>query len=155
MWRCMPSAAQGSPSSPVPPRPCVQQGFGGGGAGGGGGGGTNRLAFVANLKNGTTIHPAQLDMALWDLQAGTVGVPLYVLFGGLQTRQLPLYHSISFIDSDEMAGIASDETALSITQIQVKQGADANNKADIGRLRLLRAAHQRAHQQRRALLLPN
>ena len=81
-----------------------------------------------------------LDMALWDLTARTAGVPLYALFGGLQTRQLPLYHSISCIDPDEMARIALEETARGITQIQVKLGADANNQADIARLRLVRAA---------------
>ena len=67
-----------------------------------------------------------LDMALWDLTARTAGVPLYALFGGLQMRQLPLYHSISCIDPDEMARIALEETARGITQIQVKLGADAN-----------------------------
>ena len=65
---------------------------------------------------------APLDMALWDLTARTAGVPLYNLFGGLQTRQLPLYHSISCIDPDEMAQIAIEETARGITQIQVKLG---------------------------------
>ncbi len=56
-----------------------------------------------------------LDMALWDLTACTAGVPLYALFGGLQTRRLPLYHSISCIDPDEMARIAIEETARGIT----------------------------------------
>ena len=81
-----------------------------------------------------------LDMALWDLTARTAGLPLYTLLGGLQTRQLPLYHSISCIDPDEMARIAATETARGMTQIQVKLGADRDNAADIARLRLVRAA---------------
>ena len=56
-----------------------------------------------------------LDMALWDLTARTAGVPLYVPFGGLQTRRLPLYDSISCIDPDEMARIAIEGTARGIT----------------------------------------
>ena len=81
-----------------------------------------------------------LNMALWDLAARTAGVPLYDLFGGLQTRQLPIYHSISCIDPGKMARIAIEETARDITQIQVKLGADVNNEADIARRRLVRAA---------------
>ena len=38
-----------------------------------------------------------------------------------------------------MARIAVEETARGITQIQAKLGADANNEADIARLRLVRA----------------
>ena len=46
-------------------------------------------------------------------------MPLYDLFGGLRTRQLPIYHSISCIDPDKVARIAIEETARDITQIQV------------------------------------
>ena len=58
---------------------------------------------------------SQLDMALWDLTARTAGVPFYALFGGLQTRRLALYDSISCIDPNEMARIAIEETARGIT----------------------------------------
>lgn len=81
-----------------------------------------------------------LDMALWDLNARSAGVPLYALLGGLQTKTLPLYHSISCLAPDEMARIAAEETAKGIRQIQVKLGADRDNNADIARLRQVRAA---------------
>ncbi len=81
-----------------------------------------------------------LDMALWDLTAQTAGLPLHALFGGLQTKELPIYHSISCLDPDEMARIAAEETARGITQIQVKLGADSNNEADIARMRRVREA---------------
>ena len=81
-----------------------------------------------------------LDIALWDLTARVAGLPLHRLLGGLQTPRLPLYHSISCIDPDEMRRIAVEETARGITQIQVKLGADRDNQADIARLRLIREA---------------
>ena len=81
-----------------------------------------------------------LDIALWDLTAQVAGLPLHRLLGGLQTPRLPLYHSISCIDPDEMRRIAVEETARGITQLQVKLGADRDNEADIARLRLVREA---------------
>ena len=81
-----------------------------------------------------------LDMALWDLNARSAGLPLYAFLGGLQTKKLPLYHSISCLAPDEMARIAREETAKGIWQIQVKLGADQDNMADIARLREVRAA---------------
>ena len=79
-----------------------------------------------------------LDIALWDLTGKVAGLPLHMLFGGLQTSRLPLYHSISCLAPDEMARIAAAETARGITQIQVKLGADKDNGADIARLRRVR-----------------
>ena len=81
-----------------------------------------------------------LDIALWDLTAQVAGLPLHRLLGGLQTPRLPLYHSISCIDPDEMRRIAVEETARGITQLRVKLGADRDNEADIARLRLVREA---------------
>lgn len=79
-----------------------------------------------------------LDIALWDLTGKVAGLSLHMLFGGMQTPRLPLYHSISCLAPDEMARIAAEETARGITQIQVKLGADNDNGADIARLRLVR-----------------
>jgi L-alanine-DL-glutamate epimerase-like enolase superfamily enzyme len=81
-----------------------------------------------------------LDIALWDLTGKVAGLPLHMLFGGLQTPRLPLYHSISCLAPDEMARIAAEQTARGITQLQVKLGADKDNGADIARLRLVREA---------------
>ena len=81
-----------------------------------------------------------LDMALWDLTARKAGLPLHMFLGGLQTGELPLYHSISCIKPKEMARIAKQETRRGIAQIQVKLGADRDNEADIARLVMVREA---------------
>lgn len=81
-----------------------------------------------------------IDMALWDLTGKAAGLPLYALLGGRQVADMPLYHSITCVDPDEMARIAIDAQKSGITQFQVKLGADADWQADVERLRLVRQA---------------
>lgn len=88
-------------------------------------------------------HPyakSALDIAVWDLTGKACGVPVYTLLGGLQTFELPLYHSITCIAPEETARIAVDATRAGMTQIQVKLGADDNWHADVARIRLVREA---------------
>ena len=81
-----------------------------------------------------------IDIALWDLTGKACGLPIYTLLGGLQTDELPLYHSITCIAPDDMVRIAKDAIAAGMTQIQVKLGADDDWQADVARLRLVREA---------------
>ena len=81
-----------------------------------------------------------LDIALWDLTGKAAGLPLYRLLGGRLAPDLPLYHSITCIDPDEMARIAKDAFASGIRQFQAKLGADDDWQADVARLRLVREA---------------
>lgn len=81
-----------------------------------------------------------IDIALWDLTGKACGVPVHTLLGGLQTGDLPLYHSITCIAPQEMARIAREAIAGGMTQIQVKLGADDDWQADVARLRLVREA---------------
>jgi len=81
-----------------------------------------------------------IDMALWDLTGQAAGLPLYALLGGKQADTLPLYHSITCIAPDDMAGIAKEAYATGIRQFQVKLGADDNWEADVARLVQVRDA---------------
>lgn len=81
-----------------------------------------------------------LDIALWDITAKVAGLPMCKLLGGRQTKDMPLYHSITCIAPDEMARIAVDAQKSGITQFQVKLGADNDWQADVARLRLVRQA---------------
>ncbi|MGI9307401.1 MAG: mandelate racemase/muconate lactonizing enzyme family protein [Gammaproteobacteria bacterium] len=81
-----------------------------------------------------------LDIALWDITARAAGLPLYALLGGLRTKSLPLYHSITCVAPEDMAKIAAEAKKEGIRQFQVKLGADNNTEADIARLRLVREA---------------
>jgi len=81
-----------------------------------------------------------LDIALWDLTAKAANLPLYSLLGGKQADRLPLYHSITCIDPDEMARIAEDAYRSGIRQFQAKLGADDDWQSDVARLRKVREA---------------
>lgn len=88
-------------------------------------------------------HPyvrSVIDIALWDLTGKACGLPVFALLGGLQSVELPLYHSITCIAPEDMARIARDALGAGIRQIQVKLGADSNWEADVARLRLVREA---------------
>ena len=81
-----------------------------------------------------------VDMALWDLFGQATGLPLYALLGGRTRKDMPLYHSITCIDPDEMARIAKEAYATGIRQFQAKLGADADWAADAERLIKVREA---------------
>lgn len=81
-----------------------------------------------------------VDMALWDLFGQATGQPLYALLGGRTRADMPLYHSITCIDPDEMARIAKEAYATGIRQFQAKLGADADWEADAARLIRIREA---------------
>lgn len=81
-----------------------------------------------------------IDIALWDLTAQVAGLPLHALLGGQRQADLPLYHSITCIDPDEMARIAREAQAKGITQFQAKLGADDDWQADVARLHKVREA---------------
>ncbi|MEM9477688.1 MAG: enolase C-terminal domain-like protein [Pseudomonadota bacterium] len=81
-----------------------------------------------------------LDIALWDITGKVAGLPLYALLGGQRQADLPLYHSITCIDPDEMARIARDAQAQGITQFQAKLGASGDWSTDVERLAKVRAA---------------
>ena len=81
-----------------------------------------------------------VDMALWDLCARALDLPLYDLLGGRMRADMPLYHSITCIAPDEMARIAKEAYATGIRQFQVKLGADDDWHADVARLEAVRAA---------------
>jgi L-alanine-DL-glutamate epimerase-like enolase superfamily enzyme len=81
-----------------------------------------------------------IDTALWDLTAQAADLPLYALLGGRAVKDIPLYHSITCIDPDEMAVMARQAYDLGMRQFQVKLGADQNWQADVARLTLVREA---------------
>ncbi len=81
-----------------------------------------------------------LDIALWDITGKVAGLPLYTLMGGKRQPDLPLYHSITCVDPDEMARIAREAQAQGITQFQAKLGASGDWSTDVERLAKVREA---------------
>lgn len=81
-----------------------------------------------------------LDIALWDITGKKADLPLYTLLGGRQADTLPVYHSITCIDPDEMARIARHAQAQGIQQFQAKLGAAGDWTTDVERLIKIREA---------------
>ena len=81
-----------------------------------------------------------LDIALWDITGQVAGLPLHALLGGRRQADLPLYHSITCVDPDEMACIAREAQAQGITQFQAKLGASGDWQTDVDRLAKVREA---------------
>ncbi len=81
-----------------------------------------------------------LDIALWDITGQAAGLPVHALMGGRRQETLPLYHSITCIEPDEMARIARDAQAQGITQFQAKLGASGDWQTDVERLAKVREA---------------
>lgn len=97
-------------------------------------------AQVAKHLPGHLYARSALDIAFWDLTGQAAGLPLYALLGGRQQADLPLYHSITCTNPDEMARIAREAQAQGITQFQAKLGAGGDWHMDVERLRAVRAA---------------
>ncbi len=84
-----------------------------------------------------------IDIALWDLKGKILGMPLYKLFGGVETK-IPVYGSggwVSFSDDDlvaEMKGIVDQGYSM----IKFKVGYDGGTKPgrDLERVRKVREA---------------
>jgi len=81
-----------------------------------------------------------IDTALWDITAKAADMPLYRLLGGQATVDLPLYHSITCVEPDAMAAMATKAEHSGINQFQVKLGADSNWRKDVERLTAVRAS---------------
>ncbi len=81
-----------------------------------------------------------LDIALWDLTGQAAGLPLHALLGGQRQADLPLYHSITCVEPDEMARIAIEAQAQGMTQFQAKLGASGDWQTDVERLIKVRDA---------------
>ena len=98
------------------------------------------MAACDHYLQGHLYAKSAIDMALHDAASRQAGLPLYKYLGGDFGQSLPLYHSITCIEPEEMARIAREEKAKGMKQFQVKLGADRDNEADIARLSLVREA---------------
>ncbi len=100
-------------------------------------------ALMQRLNAHLIGHPyakSAIDIALWDLTGKAAGMPLYAMLGGRQCDTMPLYHSITCVEPEEMARMAKDAFDQGMRLFQVKLGADADWQKDAQRLIEVRAA---------------
>lgn len=100
-------------------------------------------ALIARLEAHLVDHryaKSALDIAFWDITGQLANLPVHALLGGRHSDTLPLYHSITCVEPDEMARIARDAQAQGITQFQAKLGASGDWATDVERLAKVREA---------------
>lgn len=77
---------------------------------------------------------AAVDIALWDLKAKTLGLPLWRLMGAAR-REVPLYATCGFpfLDRSELVEAARGAVARGFTRIKMTVGAEALSRRDAPR----------------------
>lgn len=98
------------------------------------------MAKADACLHGHVYAKSALDIALWDITGKTAELPVHALIGGRRQDTLPLYHSITCVEPDEMARIAREAQAHGITQFQAKLGASGDWQTDVERLARVREA---------------
>ena len=97
------------------------------------------LALDARVE-GTPAAKAALDIALHDLLARSLGIPLWQLLGGRSHDTLPISRVISMGEPDAMAEAATRHVSAGFRTIKAKVGDGANPRLDVRRLAAVREA---------------
>jgi len=74
---------------------------------------------------------AALEMAVHDLAARQLGLPVAMLLGGIARRHIPVTHSIGLIGIDEAVAECARVAAEGIRTIKIKVGIDAARDVEI------------------------
>jgi muconate cycloisomerase len=72
-----------------------------------------------------------MDMALHDIKGKALGVPIYQLLGGLVRAEIPVAHSLGWMDIERATEEASAAVAEGIATIKIKVGRDPGYDVDV------------------------
>lgn len=89
---------------------------------------------------GAPAAKAALDIALHDLAARALGVPLWALLGGRSKPHLEISRVVSMLAPDEMAATAARHAAAGFHTVKLKVGDAANPMLDVRRVAAVREA---------------
>ena len=98
-------------------------------------------ALNLKIERGVARNPftkAALEMALWDIAGKAVGLPVYRLLGGPVREEVTTKWSISGLEPERSAEIASWAVQQGFKAMKVKVGLDADG--DVARVRAVRQA---------------
>ena len=101
-----------------------------------------RIAYLAQAMDkaldGSEPAKAGLEMALYDLLGKLLGVPVYVLLGGMVRERIPLSRSITFGTPEQMAAAAKGFASEGFGTVKVKVGQSFD--IDVAAVASVRAA---------------
>ncbi len=95
-------------------------------------------AKMSAVLAGNPFTRAGLEMALWDILGKSAGLPVYRLLGGPVRDSVPIKFSISGLEPDKAADLASWAVAEGFRAMKVKVGIEPEQ--DVARVRAVRAA---------------
>lgn len=96
------------------------------------------MAKVGPAIAGNHFTKSAIEMALWDIRGKAEGLPVYELLGGAARETIPTKWSISGVEPDRAAGIATWAIEQGFSCMKVKVGIDPDG--DVARVRAVRAA---------------
>jgi L-alanine-DL-glutamate epimerase-like enolase superfamily enzyme len=96
------------------------------------------LGMLDRVLHGNPGAKSAMDMALYDLQAKALGVPLYMLLGGLVREEVPIMRLLSLKEPAEMAVKAAELVEEGFSYIKVKLSGEAGK--DVERTKEIRRA---------------
>jgi muconate/chloromuconate cycloisomerase len=94
---------------------------------------------MARRVQGNPFARAAVEMALWDLNARALGVPVHRLLGGRVRDRVPLSWSLAVADPDAELDEAREKVAAGHRIFKIKTGVQPW-RADVARVRRLREA---------------
>jgi L-Ala-D/L-Glu epimerase len=96
------------------------------------------LAMMDSALRGNNQAKAAIDVAVYDLQAKKLGLPLHALLGGLVRSEIPLFRVLALKEPEKMAVNALKLVQQGYASIKVKLAGEAD--MDVRRVREIRIA---------------
>jgi len=96
------------------------------------------FGLLDNTLHGNNEAQSGIDLALYDVQAKKLGLPLYALLGGKVREEIPVMRILALKEPAQMAENALKLTAAGYSYIKVKFGGDSTK--DVARIRQIREA---------------
>lgn len=96
------------------------------------------FGLLDRTLHGNNEAQSGIDLALYDVQAKKLGLPLYALLGGLVREEIPVMRILALKEPAQMAENALKLTAAGYSYIKVKFGGDSAK--DVARIKEIRQA---------------
>jgi len=98
------------------------------------------MVLLDRTLHGNNAAQSGIEIALHDVQAKKLGIPLYGLLGGLVREEIPVIRVLGLKEPGQMAENALKLVAQGYSYIKIKLGGDKEAAKDLERVREIRKA---------------